>query len=533
MPTGTPPIVTPGGITSGAGAVVVGDVVVPVEVEPVGRRDDGGRHAAGEGEPEHEQDREREPLHRRSVAPKPAQGAVGSSCCRTPWPRSAYPRIIRSVTHSTGARSSVHGSRDPAGRSAAAAASSARSGCELRRAGRGEPPPQLRGRRAAGESPTTSRLKRSACQLTHLRELPARACPRRRGRAGGRRARWRRSAPRSRRARAARARAGRTPASRGRTARTAAGTRRRRSGRSASRVRRRNGRASAVTTRSRGISAEPEEPPPGLGHDRVELDAVDPRARVEARRATRAIVPPALPRIATCRSGRPRSGGTARNMSHSSPVSTVSGRQSECDRDALVEVEVARSRPRCTTWTNWYGDSRSQIVPLCALTAPGGTSSSAASASDEHEPARGRAASAARGAERARRRASSVRCVPISGIATSAGDERPEQAARRSRARRAARRSRPPSRRRRRRAGARTAPPSRAGRPAARTAAARRRTSRRRPRSRASSIPRDREVEERPRDERDQRDERAPRRRSRVPSARAVGRRSASRPPSQ
>ena len=36
MPTGTPPIVTPGGITSGAGVVVVvGDVVVPVEVEPV------------------------------------------------------------------------------------------------------------------------------------------------------------------------------------------------------------------------------------------------------------------------------------------------------------------------------------------------------------------------------------------------------------------------------------------------------------------------------------------------------------------
>ena len=43
----------------------------------------------------------------------------------------------------------------------------------------------------------------------------------------------------------------------------------------------------------------------------------------------RAVVPPALPRIATRSTGRPRSAGTARNMSHSPPVSTVCGRHTE------------------------------------------------------------------------------------------------------------------------------------------------------------------------------------------------------------
>ena len=41
------------------------------------------------------------------------------------------------------------------------------------------------------------------------------------------------------------------------------------------------------------------------------------------------MVPAALPSVATRAAGLPSSGGAVRNMSHSPPVSTVSGRQME------------------------------------------------------------------------------------------------------------------------------------------------------------------------------------------------------------
>ena len=127
----------------------------------------------------------------------------------------------------------------------------------------------------------------------------------------------------------ARAPAGRTRASRGRTARRAAGTRRRRSGRTehayaaGTGARRPCGRAGAGCRRGRGSGAPRQSRP-----DRARRRRPPPPGRSAP--SARAVVPPALPRIAIRAGGRPSSAGTARNMSHSLPVSTVSGRHTEC-----------------------------------------------------------------------------------------------------------------------------------------------------------------------------------------------------------
>ena len=139
----------------------------------------------------------------------------------------------------------------------------------------------------------------------------------------------------------------------------------------------------------------------------------------------RAIVPPALPSTATRYAGRSSSTGSATNASQTPPVSTVSGRQSECT--ATPSFRYSRRAPsRSTTCTNWYGDSTSyKTSPSLAFTAPGGTSTSAAIAAvatSQRRPSIVDAAAASSAAV-----TSSVRCVPISGIVMSAGTNVPSR----------------------------------------------------------------------------------------------------------
>src|SRR3954449_8282839 len=53
-------------------------------------------------------------LQERAVSSKELHGTVGSGVSSNRPPRAAYSRIMRSVIHSTGARSSVHGSAEGA-----------------------------------------------------------------------------------------------------------------------------------------------------------------------------------------------------------------------------------------------------------------------------------------------------------------------------------------------------------------------------------------------------------------------------------
>jgi hypothetical protein len=83
---------------------------------------------------------------------------------------------------------------------------------------------------------------------------------------------------------------------------------------------------------------------------------------------------------------------------------------------ALVEVETP---DRSVTRTNWYRDSFSKTRPSPPRTAPGGSASmsaTAAAATTQRRPRSSDPESTSTAAE-----ASIVRCVPISGISTSAG----------------------------------------------------------------------------------------------------------------
>ena len=76
------------------------------------------------------------------------------------------------------------------------------------------------------------------------------------------------------------------------------------------------------------VVAEAEVASGDRGDLGIDLDAVVAHLGEEDPEGP-AVVPPALPSMTTRCAGRPRSPGAMRNMSHSPPVSTVSGRHSE------------------------------------------------------------------------------------------------------------------------------------------------------------------------------------------------------------
>src|SRR5918992_937480 len=94
--------------------------------------------------------------------------------------------------------------------------------------------------------------------------------------------------------------------------------------------------------------------------------------------SARAVVPAALPRIATRSSGRPRSGGSARNASHTPPVRTESRRQTECTATPSFRYSSRRPSSSSTTWMYWWYEVSSCSRPSFAFTAPGGSATRAA-----------------------------------------------------------------------------------------------------------------------------------------------------------
>ena len=104
---------------------------------------------------------------------------------------------------------------------------------------------------------------------------------------------------------------------------------------------RRNGRASAVCVCRCG-RAQVEPAPADVGQLAVDLDRVDARAPGSSGRSARAVVPAALPRIATARGGA----GAAGERQHEELVPVVAGQVApgpvdRVDRLALVELQPA------------------------------------------------------------------------------------------------------------------------------------------------------------------------------------------------